>query len=329
VVKVIAGIIWVLALSIFAILVNKETFPPALMAITALAVWMDDLLRTALSAYKASLRNLNTLLIESTSDVIWFAGTIALIVLGIKSPETFMAYRFLILFTTVIVAYLLIYRWIGVRYSVQTVKASLRAAPPYALSEFLAHATKRLDVVIIAFMLGSVYVGLYSPAVSIISALYFIPMSIYSVMIPALSSHFETNSAQAWRSARKFTGLLLVTGACLSIILFFGANWLVSILGESYANSVQILKILSVILFLKSFSSAMVGILIAGGQQSKRAIIQAVVVGLGALLNLIVISSYGITGVAFVFVLSELFMLLGYAYLVQRFRVETQSLQTV
>jgi O-antigen/teichoic acid export membrane protein len=329
VVKVIAGIIWVLALSIFAILVNKETFPPALMAITALAVWMDDLLRTALSAYKASLRNLNTLLIESTSDVIWFAGTIALIVLGIKSPETFMAYRFLILFTTVIVAYLLIYRWIGVRYRVQTVKASLRAAPPYALSEFLAQASMRLDVVIIAFMLGSVYVGLYSPAVSIISALYFIPMSIYSVMIPALSSHFETNSAQAWRSARKFTGLLLVTGACLSIILFFGANWLVSILGESYANSVQILKILSVILFLKSFSSAMVGILIAGGQQSKRAIIQAVVVGLGALLNLIVISSYGITGVAFVFVLSELFMLLGYAYLVQRFRVETQSLQTV
>jgi len=329
VIKITIGITWVFALSIFAILIEKETFPPALMAITALSVWMDDLLRTALNAYKASLRNINTLLIESTSDILWFAGTVILVAMAIQAPEIYMTLRFLILLATVIAAYLLIYRSIGIHFSFSTTKDSLKASPPYALSEFLAQASMRLDVVIIAFILGSAFVGLYSPAVSIISALYFIPISIYSVMIPALSSHFEKNSSQAWRSARKFTGLLLITGACLSFFLFISANWLVSILGESYANSAQILQILSIILFLKSLSSAMVGILIAGGKQSKRAVIQAVVVGLGAILNLLVISSYGIIGVAYVFVLSELFMLLGYLYLVRQFWFESRSFQAV
>ena len=321
------GLIWVLALSLIGLILQNPSFPPALLTLTAIMVWLDSILMTALSAFKASLRNEYTLIIESSSDFIWFIGTLGLIYLGTKLPEAYVTLRLVILLTTCIIAYYLIHRLLGLHISREIIQISLKACPPYAVSEFLALALMRLDVIIVAFALGNYSVGLYSPAVSIVNALFFIPLSVYMVMVPSLSHLFESDLLQAWKSSKRFTLLLSVVGGLSSILLFVCADWVVALLGESFAGSGMILRILSVILLLKSLSFAMAGILVAGGRQSQRVIIQAIAVVLGTLLNLIVVFRFGINGVAVVFVITELILFLGYMGLVRRFRIETMEVR--
>jgi O-antigen/teichoic acid export membrane protein len=321
------GLIWVLALSLIGLILQNPSFPPALLTLTAIMVWLDSILMTALSAFKASLRNEYTLIIESSSDFIWFIGTLGLIYLGTKLPEAYVTLRLVILLATCIIAYYLIHRLLGLHISREIIQISLKACPPYALSEFLALALMRLDVIIVAFALGNYSVGLYSPAVSIVNALFFIPLSVYMVMVPSLSHLFESDLLQAWKSSKRFTLLLSVVGGLSSILLFVCADWVVALLGESFAGSGMILRILSVILLLKSLSFAMAGILVAGGRQSQRVIIQAIAVVLGTLLNLIVVFRFGINGVAVVFVITELILFLGYMGLVRRFRIETMEVR--
>lgn len=321
------GLIWVLALSLIGLILQNPSFPPALLTLTAIMVWFDSILMTALSAFKASLRNEYTLIIESSSDFIWFIGTLILIYLGTRLPEAYVTLRLVILLATCIIAYYLIHRLLGLHISREIIQISLKACPPYALSEFLALALMRLDVIIVAFALGNYSVGLYSPAVSIVNALFFIPLSVYMVMVPSLSHLFESDLLQAWKSSKRFTLLLSVVGGLSSILLFVCADWVVALLGESFAGSGMILRILSVIVLLKSLSFAMAGILVAGGRQSQRVIIQAIAVVLGTLMNLAVVFRYGINGVAVVFVITELILFLGYMGLVRRFRIETKAVQ--
>ena len=321
------GLIWVLVLSLIGLILQNPSFPPALLTLTAIMVWLDSILMTALSAFKASLRNEYTLIIESSSDFIWFIGTLILIYQGTKLPEVYVTLRLVILIATCIIAYYLIHRLLGLHISREIIQISLKACPPYALSEFLALALMRLDVIIVAFALGNYSVGLYSPAVSIVNALFFIPLSVYMVMVPSLSHLFESDLLQAWKSSKRFSLLLSVVGGLSSILLFVCADWVVSLLGESFAGSGMILRILSVILLLKSLSFAMAGILVAGGRQSQRVIIQAIAVVLGTLLNLAVVVRFGINGVAVVFVITELILFLGYMGLVRRFRIETMEVR--
>lgn len=321
------GLIWVLVLSLIGFIIQNPSFPPALLTLTAIMVWLDSILMTALSAFKASLRNEYTLIIESSSDFIWFIGTLILIYLGTELPEAYVTLRLGILLATCIIAYYLIHRLLGLHISREIIQISLKACPPYALSEFLALALMRLDVIIVAFALGNYSVGLYSPAVSIVNALFFIPLSVYMVMVPSLSHLFESDLLQAWKSSKRFTLLLSVVGGLSSILLFVCADWVVSLLGESFTGSGMILRILSVILLLKSLSFAMAGILVAGGRQSQRVIIQAIAVVLGTLLNLMVVFRFGINGVAVVFVITELILFLGYMGLVRRFRIETMEVR--
>lgn len=321
------GLIWVLVLSLIGFIIQNPSFPPALLTLTAIMVWLDSILMTALSAFKASLRNEYTLIIESSSDFIWFIGTLILIYLGTELPEAYVTLRLVILLATCIIAYYLIHRLLGLHISREIIQISLKACPPYALSEFLALALMRLDVIIVAFALGNYSVGLYSPAVSIVNALFFIPLSVYMVMVPSLSHLFESDLLQAWKSSKRFTLLLSVVGGLSSILLFVCADWVVSLLGESFTGSGMILRILSVILLLKSLSFAMAGILVAGGRQSQRVIIQAIAVVLGTLLNLMVVFRFGINGVAVVFVITELILFLGYMGLVRRFRIETMEVR--
>lgn len=320
--KLIAGFCWMGLLVLFSIAAHLASFPPALMALTAAIVWLDSLLRTALTAYKTSLQNKYTLLLESTSSFLWLIGTVLLIYLGSTTPEPFAAIRLVILLATVLIAFWLIYRWIGLHANRQTMQGLLRQTPPYAFSELLSLAAMRFDVVIVAFALGSYYVGIYSPPVSIVNAVFFIPLAIYVVMVPTLSNLFDHNPARAWSGARKFTFLLFLAGLGLSIILWASANLIATFLGESYAGSALILQILSAILLFKSLSTAMAGILIAGGQQAQRATVQAIVVGLAITIDLLIVSRFGIQGVAVVFVLAELLLFLGYLGLVWRLHAQ-------
>jgi O-antigen/teichoic acid export membrane protein len=317
-IKTIAGLPWFGIMATAAPQINQQVFPADLMRLLAVTVWLDSIFATALTAFKASLRNRFTSLLEAGSDTIWLLGTLLLIYIGNQRLNDFVYVRIVVLLASAILALALLYKIVGIKPSQNTARQALRQAFPYASSEFLAWVSMRGDVLIVGFFLGEYATGIYSPAVGVVNGLFLVPAAVYMVMMPVLSNLYSNNPKQARISGRRTILLLTLIGALLSATVAIAAPLLIAFLSESFQESLGILRILSVILLFKSGSFGMAAILVAKGQQSQRTVVQALVVGLNIALNLLVIFRFGIQGVAAVYVFTELVLLVGYAWLVYR-----------
>lgn len=319
-VKVVAGVAWLGLMLVVAPLLRQDTFPAGLLQLSVLSVLLDSLFATALTAFKASLRNYMTSLLESGSDATWLMTTLLLIRLNVRQVETYVQVRIIVLFISLLVTIFIIWHIIGIKGTFRTVRRLLREAPPFAASEFLSWISLRIDVLIIAFALGEYAAGLYAPAVGVVNALFLIPAAVHGVMVPVLSHLYTTNISQAEIMAKRMIVLLLAAGLGLSLALLVGSPLLVSFLSESFSGSLGVLRVLSVILLFKSGSFAMAAILVAIGRQPYRTLVQAVAAIANIGLNLWIVYRLGIEGVAWVYVLTELLTVLGYTWLVQRYR---------
>jgi O-antigen/teichoic acid export membrane protein len=316
-IKGVLGTVWFGLILLLSPLLNPNSFPVDLVRLSALSVWLDSMFGTVLTAYKASLRNEVTLVLESSSDGVWLLITLGLIGLGEQRAQVYILVRVIVLLVSLLVALFVAWRWLVLKAVLQVVRRVLGECFPYAASEFLAWASMRVDVLIAAFFLGEQAVGLYSPALGIVNALFLVPATVYMVVVPVLSNLFGTNVRQAWLTAKRAIALLLVIGIGMSLSLFVGAGLVVSLLGSSFDGSREILRILGIILALHSLSYGMAAILVAANQQSRRVVVQAVAVSINALLNLLIVRWAGIRGVAVVYVLTEVVLLVGYAGLVR------------
>jgi O-antigen/teichoic acid export membrane protein len=168
------------------------------------------------------------------------------------------------------------------------------------------------DVNIIFFMLGQSATGQYAPATSIISALYILPQAVYSVMLPILSALIAKQDSHLWKAIRGTLWGMTMMGAALWLgVGLLGPPIISLFLGPGYPLSGPVLGILSAILFLKSGSFAMVTLLTAAGWQRQRVAVQALSALVNVGLNLTFIRQYGIVGVAWIYVASEVLLLAG------------------
>jgi O-antigen/teichoic acid export membrane protein len=328
-IKVGLGLVWFALLAILAPFLNplthSNTFPAELIRLSALAVWLDSTFASVLTSYKASLRNKYTSALDAGSDTLWLLATVLLVFLGTRNAAAYFLVRIAVLAGSLAVALFLAGRAVWIRPQMHTIRQILGEAFPYAASEFLAWTSMRLDVLIVAMLLGEVAVGLYSPAVGLANALFIIPAAVYAVILPVLSNLFANHVEQAWLTAKRSLWLLMALGAALSIALYFLAGLLVSLLGTSFGGSQEILQILSVILFIHSISFGMAAILVAVNEQAKRTVVQAIAVAVNGVFNLVAVSVFGIRGVAYVYVLTELVLLGGYSWLVLRYHTRTRA----
>ncbi len=177
----------------------------------------------------------------------------------------------------------------------------------------------RQDVLIVALMLGSQAAGLYSPAIGIISAAFVVPGAIYLVVTPVLSNLFSTNIRQAWIIARQSIIVSALVGLAAFLGLALIAGPVISLLGVTFHGSREVLLTLSFILFTHSIAFGMASILVATGQQAKRTSIQAIVVAVNAILDFGIVHWAGILGVAVVYVISDIFLMIGYSWLVWQY----------
>lgn len=327
-IKGILGILWLGALILLAPRLDAlrlRSFPAELVRLSALVVWLDSLCATVITAYKASLRNEMTLLLEAGSDGIWLLVTLVLIGLGAQQADLYMRARAVVLLVSLILSVLLAWRWRALKATVETVKRVLTEAVPFATSELLAWMYMRIDVLIVAFALGDRAVGLYSPSVGIVNALFLVPATVHTVIIPILSNLFVTDPKRAWKMAGRGLLLLLAIGMGMSLVLVVGAGPLASLLGSSFGGSKEILQILGTILVFHSLTYGMAAILVATNQQRRRVVAQTVAVCVNALLNVLVVRWLGIRGVALVYVITEIVLLAGYAALVRRYRKRAEG----
>jgi O-antigen/teichoic acid export membrane protein len=319
--KLLIGIPWLVATYLLAGLMNSSTFPREILFLSAIVVLLDNIFSTLLTSFKVLFKNQFTFVLMLVSDLLWMIGTLGLISKDQESAPIFITIRIITLVFSLILSGRLAWSLIHPNWNTTSIKRALKASFPYATSELLIMSSLRIDILIVALVLGAQAAGIYAPAVGIINALFLPLSSISGVVLPILSNRFANNTKHAWNLARRSIWLFLIMGMGISVAVALGARFVALVLGSGYSASQEIVQILSIILLLHALILAMTNILIATDQQGKRAIIQTAVVILNIVLDLIVVPRAGIRGAAWVYVITEGVMLIGLVALV----IATQS----
>jgi O-antigen/teichoic acid export membrane protein len=325
--KVLAGGPWLAIIVILAPKLNPSSFVPKLVLISAAAMWLDGVFLTGLSAFKASLRNQVTSVLTTASRSGLLAATGMLIAAGHRDVTTYAWARLMVMGLSAVIALVMLCGTEKLRVDPVVLKRAGRETLPFALSDALTAVYMQADVTIIATKIGEQAVGLYSPAASLVNALFLVPGAVYGVMVPVLSRLIVDNSARVQQAIRCTIIALIALGAALWIGVALLARPIIRLtLGGGFAQSGNVLEVLSAILFFKSCSFAMATILVAVGWQGRRVIAQAISAVANVVLNLLIVQRWGIAGVAWVYVFTEVTLLIGYIALVAWWRRERMQM---
>jgi len=321
--KFILGVVWFFALLFLSRSLDSKIYPFYLLCASASATWVETgLISTLIQGFNISLKNLLTLVISAISSIGLFFTTLALAFLQMNNPLHFMIVRLLISCAAVCVGLF----WL-LRIPVSTIstcstcmRTILLRSLPFAVSDALLIIYTQIDITLIAILLDSQSVGLYSSASGILRAAFVIPSAVYSVMTPLISQLArEGNFVRLAKTVQRTYLALFFIGLALWSGMFWGGPTIVSlILREGFAPAGKVLTILSVILFIKSISYASASVIIATNKQIWRVVVQGIAAFINVGLNLLVIPLYGIWGAAWVYVISEAFLMIGYIVVATR-----------
>ena len=324
VIRGLGGTLWLVGMTILALLLNstgeiyRQHLPAGVLILSSLVVWLDCLLASVLTTFRAALRNQVGSPIEAGIDMLWLVIAVALITTGEQRAEAYLASRAMVLLLGLAISTGLLRNFVRLQPDRKTIWQIVREAPPFTSADFLTWSLARLDVLVVTFTLGTQSVGLYSPAVSLVSALFLVPYAVYGVMVPVLSRLYPTNPRQMHLTTLRMLLLLSVIGLGLAVLTTLGAPLVITALGKNFGETMVILRILSILLIFKCPNMGVAALIVVTGKQAKRVGVQVAAVLFNLIFNLVVVYRFGIRGVAVVYVLSELLLLMGYSWVAWR-----------
>ncbi len=313
--KIALGIIWWLFLLMLSRFLNPEIYPLPVLCISAAVTWMEALLITVWQGYNIFLKNCLTLRLTVISSSGLLISTLALASLPCNDPFLFLLARGLVDTITTGMGLVWLTRISPLRLNCNYIPKVLIWSLPFAISDILLVIYTQIDVTLVALLLDAQSAGLYSSASSILRAAFVLPAAVHSVMTPIMSQlAHQGNLLLFAKSARRIYLWLCITGLGLWLSMFeAGPIFIRLILRENFNLAGNILMILSVILFLKSCSYASATIIIATNNQIWRVVVQGIVALVNIGLNFLLIPIYGVFGAAWVYVISETFLSVGYS----------------
>ncbi|WP_198666600.1 flippase [Marinomonas shanghaiensis] len=254
-------------------------------------------------------------LVISQSDLVWFVVVTAFDTLSI-AISYFFAYR--------IRKNPSFYK----RFDLNIAKQLLKDSWPLMFSAIVVMIYMRIDQIMIKEMLGEYEVGIYSAAVRLSEALYFIPVLISASLFPAIINAKKISNDLYKLRMQRFYTLMIWLAILISLPLTFLSDWFVFVLfGEEFTQSSNILKIhvwASVFVFLTVVSGKF---LTNEGKTQKVFFRNFAGMCSNVLLNLYLIPDYGGEGAAFATLLS--WFIAGYLYdFVDRSQIEMAMQKT-
>jgi O-antigen/teichoic acid export membrane protein len=197
--------------------------------------------------FESQVQSKYTVWAENLVFVVVVAVKIGLILVG-ASLLAFVWTSFLEgLFTALFL--LVAYEWVGGRikvwrFSFARTKALLVQSWPLILSGFAVMVYMRIDQIMLGQMLNDKAVGIYSAAVRISEAWYFIPVAIVGSVFPALLDAKKTSEALYVDKFQKLYDTLVIIALVVAIPVTFLAEEIVRVLfGLEYIEAGTILSI--------------------------------------------------------------------------------------
>lgn len=185
-------------------------------------------------------------------------------------------------------------------------KTMLRNAWPLILSGIAISLYMRIDQIMIKEMLGMQEVGLYSAAVKLSEAWYFVPGIITASLFPAIVNARKVSQALYHQRLQRLCTLMTWLAIAVALPMTFLSEWLVSLLyGHHYQGGGSVLAI-HIWGAVFAFFGVASGVSFMVENSTKKSLYRT---ALGAvsnvLLNLALIPRYGINGAAMATVLSQ------------------------
>jgi O-antigen/teichoic acid export membrane protein len=187
-------------------------------------------------------------------------------------------------------------------------KEMLKDSWPLILSGFAVMIYMRIDQIMIKQMLGKADVGLYSAAVKLAEAWYFVPMIISSSLFPAILNARKRSKELYHKRLQDLYDLMVCLGLVVAIPMTCYSARLVTLLyGEAFRGAARVLVIYS-------WAGIFVSLGVASGKWLLSENLQAIsakntVIGalINVVLNYVLIPRWGIVGAAIATVVSYSF----------------------
>lgn len=315
-VKFLIFLVWAPSIILGISLLQKPVITPAFLIICALDIWWDNNFSTIIYGLNIQRRYSTIAVLLLSSRLGRLIGALVLVWQNVNSPLFFAICRLLFTGLGLSIA-LYVFRPFQKRYFDDQAPIPLKELLPFVLSEMFVQIYVVADVSLLSLLTTPLQVGLYSPASTLLSALFIIPSTIHLSLIPIFSRKISRQNH--FFDITIFSPIigLGALGLFLSFGLGLGGKWIMPyLLGYEFEGTSTLVFLLSPILFFKSLQFGLAAIIVAAGWQKYRLIPQAIAAITNLGLNLFLIPIYGAKGAAFAYNLSELLLLIGYAVLV-------------
>ena len=185
------------------------------------------------------------------------------------------------------------------RFDLGTAKALLKSAWPLIFSGIAIGLYMRIDQIMIKEMLGEREVGLYSAAVRLSEAWYFVPVVITTSLFPAILNAKNISSELYNSRLQRLYTFLMWIAVAVAVPMTFISDWLVTLLyGDAFEESGKVLMI-------SIWGGVFVSFGVASGswftsENLQRYALYRTLAGaaINVGLNLILIPNYGLVGAA-------------------------------
>lgn len=186
-----------------------------------------------------------------------------------------------------------------------------REAMPFALAGLFYLLYHQIGVVMLGWMQGEEFAGIYNVALTVIAAVALLPDAVFQkYLMPKMQHWAEHDKAHFLRVYKLGNGIMLGSGLGLMLAVGFGApKVLPLVFGNAYLESGRLLFILALTVPLRFLCVGVGCALVTGGHMARKNLYHGVAAMTNVALNLSLIPHFGVYGVAWAAVLTETILL--------------------
>ena len=167
------------------------------------------------------------------------------------------------------------------------------------LGALIETAALNADVILVGLMLDLESSGVYFNAFRTAGLMTLFTFAIELVIAPMVAQHFHAGDM---RKAQAITALASVAGFLFSLVIFaifaFWGGWILSFFGPAYAEGTLVLVLLALGLLFDAATGPSKIVMMMTGHERAYVVIFGIIMGLGFVVQVAVIPTFGIVGAA-------------------------------
>jgi len=199
--------------------------------------------------------------------------------------------------------------------TLNTIRQTLHTAVPFALSGALMQLSSRIDILVLAVLLGAAATGVYSAAYRVVFTMLFVPPLIGVSIFPLAAKLYATDPTAVPAFYSKVVNEVLLLALPAAAGLWLIAPKLVPLLfGPDFGDSVPPLRILAWLFLATCYRSVLETFLLSCDLQMTRTKTQWLAAWISVAATILLILGIGVPGAAVATLAAEVTVVLLYVY---------------